>query len=984
MGDERVERRLAAILAADVVGYSRLMGSDEEGTLATLKGLRKSLIDPKIADHRGRIVKNTGDGALVEFASAVDAVRCALEIQHAMAERNIDILEDRRIEFRIGINIGDVIIDEGDIYGDGVNIAARVETLASPGAICLSDSAYQQIKGKVALGVSDMGEQQLKNIAQPVRVYSVRLDNVTTRPALALPDKPSIAVLAFENMSGDAEQEYFADGIAEDIITALSKSRWLFVIARNSSFTYKGRAVDIKQIGRELGVRYVLEGSVRKSGNRVRITGQLVEAATGTHLWAERYDRDLTDIFAVQDEITESVASAIEPAMAQAERLRVSRKPPESLVAWEAYHRGLWHFLKQELSENDQAKVFFQRVIDLDPGFAGGFYGLALTHVWDCWVYVSRPAEDCVSVALPLARRALKLDDADPMAHLVISFALMLKGDLDEAVPFAQQAVNLNPNNAWAIGFLGGFSNLVNYLGDGQAGLRKAMRLSPHDPMLWTWTQWSAIGQYFAHDYSAALEASDRVIRLRPDHPLGYLWKAAALAQLDQVESAKKALQRAIEISPPSVEAYKHIPARFRQRSADYAYFLKGLRKAGLPDEPSLALPDKPSIAVLPFQNMSGDPEQEYFADGVVEDITTALSRFKGLFVIARNSSFTYKGKAVDVRQIGRELGVRYVLEGSVRKGGNRVRITVQLVDAVTGNHLWADKYEGAIDDVFDLQDRIAGSTVGAIEPNVRRAEIERAARKRPENLDAYDLYLRALPRRGSHSLADSAKALEYIEAALKIDPDYAAAHALAAYCYHVQYTRGGGDPERLASAVRHARATLMIGTDDATALATAAFVVAFEERDFDTGLRALDNALAINPNSALALGRAAGINMFVGNYDKAIEQATQSIRLSPLDPLRYIPETSLAFAYFLTERFAQAVEAALQAIQFAPAFHIPHVLLAASYVRLGRLEEARLEVQRARELAPGFTISMFTRVGLSHPTQREQFEPALREAGFT
>ena len=284
----------------------------------------------------------------------------------------------------------------------------------------------------------------------------------------------------------------------------------------------------------------------------------------------------------MQDEITESVALAIEPAMAQAERQRVSRKPPDSLVAWEAYHRGLWHFLKQEPSENDQAKAFFQRAIDLDPGFAGGFYGLALTHLWDCWVYVSRPAQDCVSVALPLAQRALKLDDTDPIAHFVISCALMLKGDVDEAVPFAQQAVNLNPNNAWAVGFLGGLSNLVDYLGDGLAGLRKAMRISPHDPMLWTWTQWLAIGHYFAHDYSAALEASDRVIRLRPDHPIGYCWKAAALAQLDRVEEAKKALQRAIEISPANVEFYRHTPSRFRQRSADYARFLEGLRKAGL------------------------------------------------------------------------------------------------------------------------------------------------------------------------------------------------------------------------------------------------------------------------------------------------------------------------------------------------------------------------------------------------------------------
>ena len=308
MAEARVERRLAAILAADVAGYSRLMGVDEEGTLAALKACRRELIDPKIAEHRGRMVKTTGDGALVEFASAVDAMRCAMEIQRVMAERNAAIPEDRRIEFRIGINVGDIIIDEGDIYGDGVNIAARVETLASPGAICLSDNAYQQMKGKLALDVSDMGEQQLKNIAQPVRVFKARLDDAPARPALALPDKPSIAILAFQNMSGDAEQEYFADGIAEDIITALSKSRWLFIIARNSSFTFKGQAVDIKQIGRELGVRYVLEGSVRKAGNRVRITGQLIEAATGSHLWAERYDRALEDIFAVQDEITHAMS----------------------------------------------------------------------------------------------------------------------------------------------------------------------------------------------------------------------------------------------------------------------------------------------------------------------------------------------------------------------------------------------------------------------------------------------------------------------------------------------------------------------------------------------------------------------------------------------------------------------------------------------------------------------------------------------------
>src|ERR1039458_5147290 len=302
MAEARVERRLAAILAADVAGYSRLMGVDEEGTLAALKACRREFIDPKIAEHRGRIVKTTGDGALVEFASAVDAARCAIEIQRVMAKRNATIPEARRIEFRIGINVGDIISDEGDIYGDGVNIAARVESLASPGAICLSEDAYKQIKGKVELDVSDMGEQQLKNIAQPVRVYSVRLDGALERPVLVLPDKPSIAVLAFQNMSGDPEQEYFVDGMAEDIITALSRMSWLFVIARNSSFTYKGKAVDVKQVGRELGVRYVLEGSVRKAGNKVRITGQLIDASTGRHLWADKFDGALEDVFGLQDQ----------------------------------------------------------------------------------------------------------------------------------------------------------------------------------------------------------------------------------------------------------------------------------------------------------------------------------------------------------------------------------------------------------------------------------------------------------------------------------------------------------------------------------------------------------------------------------------------------------------------------------------------------------------------------------------------------------
>src|SRR5258707_3348566 len=339
---EQLVRRLTAIFAADVAGYSRLTGLDEEGTHVRLKEHLRVLIDPKVAAHRGHIIKNTGDGLLAEFNSVVDAMRCAVDVQRGMTRRNSDVQAGNRIEFRIGINVGDSIEDNGDIFGDGVNIAARLEAIAEPGGICVSDDALRQLRDKLDIVFDDAGEQNLKNIGRPVRVFRVRDRGASAsrRPTLALPDKPSIALLPFINMSGDPEQDYFADGMVEDIITALSHFRALFVIARNSSFTYKGRAVDVKQVGRELGVRYVLEGSVRKSANRVRITGQLVNTATGAHLWAERYDRDLSDIFTVQDEIAASVTAVIEPALAAAEQQRVLRKPPERLDAWEAYQRG--------------------------------------------------------------------------------------------------------------------------------------------------------------------------------------------------------------------------------------------------------------------------------------------------------------------------------------------------------------------------------------------------------------------------------------------------------------------------------------------------------------------------------------------------------------------------------------------------------------------------------------------------------------------
>jgi len=386
----RVERRLAAVLAADVAGYSRLMGLDEVGTARTLREHRL-VTDALVAKHGGRIVKTTGDGVLLEFPSVVDAVECAVAVQAVMAERNEGVPADRRMLFRIGINLGDILIEGDDILGDGVNVAARLEGVAEPGGICISSSAYEQVRGKVTVEFADLGEQRLKNIERPVRLYAVRSASFSTEPSvkapaeaekpLALPDKPSIAVLPFENMSGDPEQEYFADGMVEEIITALSQFKWLFVIARNSSFTYKGKAVDIKQVGRELGVRYVLEGSVRKSSGKVRITGQLIDAVAGAHLWAGRFERNLTDVFALQDEVTVAVVSAIQPKLLQTEIAISTRRRPENLTAYDYYLRALPHFLLSTREGLAEAIRLLHRALELDPRFGYAAAQAAICHL---------------------------------------------------------------------------------------------------------------------------------------------------------------------------------------------------------------------------------------------------------------------------------------------------------------------------------------------------------------------------------------------------------------------------------------------------------------------------------------------------------------------------------------------------------------------------------------------------------------------------
>jgi TolB-like protein len=580
VAEDRVQRRLAGILAVDVAGYSRLMGADEEGTLAGLKSHRRDLLDPKIAEHRGRIVKTTGDGLLAEFASVVDALRCAVEVQRGMSERNSGIPQARRIEFRVGLNAGDIMIDAGDIYGDGVNVAARLEALAEPGGICVSGRVHEDARGKLDCIFDDLGEQSLKNIAAPVRVYRVRLEgNGTTRPAPALPDKPSIAVLPFDNMSGDPEQQYFSDGIAEDITTDLSKLSGLFVIARNSSFTYRGRAVNVQQVCRELGVRYLLEGSVRKAGGKVRIATQLIDGMTGGHLWAERYDRDVTDIFAVQDEVTREIVANLAVKLTPGEERRRERRGTDSLEAYDYFLRGRQLQWRRSREPNREARPLLERAIELDPKFVRAYCMLANVHVLDYVNRWSATPETSLDTALHLAQRAIELDDDEPEAH--VALGLIRMREHDRAMAEARRALSLDPNHAWAYSLLG---QALHYSGHSQEAiepLETAIRLDPNDqdPFL----HHLALAYFGVGRYADAVAALKRRIIRKPDTDISRALLAASYGHLERVEEAKAEWRELMRVNPDYSLEHRRKVQPYKD-PADFERIVDGLRKAGLPE----------------------------------------------------------------------------------------------------------------------------------------------------------------------------------------------------------------------------------------------------------------------------------------------------------------------------------------------------------------------------------------------------------------
>ena len=588
MTKEGWKRKLTALLSADVEGYSRLMGEDEEATILTLTSYRE-VMTAHIQQHGGRVVDSPGDNLLAEFASAVDAVQGAVAIQRELKTRNAELPPHRQMEYRIGINVGDVLVEGERIYGDGVNIAARLESLADGGGICISGTAYDQVKNKLSLGYEYQGEQTVKNITDPVRVYKIGRKSETAISSMSeeqaamhpVPEKPSLAVLPFINMSRDPEQEYFSDGMTEDIITALSRIRWFFIISRNSTFAYKGRAVDVRKVAKELGVRYVLEGSVRKAGSRVRVTAQLIDGDTGKHVWANRYDRELDDVFSVQDELTETIVGALDPELGKAERERAKAKRPENLDAWDVYQRGLWHLYHYTKDDIEKAQQLFRHATLLDPNLGVAFSGLAEAFYFSLVYGHSDAPEHDREEALVAARTAVELDGEDAVAHCTLGRIYYVRREHDLAIAELQTALELNPSLAWAHYGVGAALVFSGRAREALPFLQSAMKLSPRDPNMGSFLVRMADAHLFMRDYDEAIAWAKKALRQSGFQWSRYAVLVSALGHLGRLQEAKRALQelrtRRSDFSIDFVQA-THLIAD----ADDMSHYLEGLRKASV------------------------------------------------------------------------------------------------------------------------------------------------------------------------------------------------------------------------------------------------------------------------------------------------------------------------------------------------------------------------------------------------------------------
>ncbi len=1005
MTREHTRRKLAAILSADVKGYSRLMEEDEEATVRTITAYRE-VMKGFVHGQNGRIADAKGDNLLAEFPSVVDAVRCAVDIQKQLKVKNDELPGNRKMEFRIGINLGDVIEEEGTIYGDGVNIAARLEGLAEGGGICISRTAFDQVKNKVPVGYQYLGKQTVKNIADPVRVYKVLMEPEAVgkvigekertqiklgwkvaavaavlllvvgglvwnfyfrsppiepasleKMAYSLPDKPSIAVLPFANMSDDPKQEYFSDGLTEEIITALSKVKDMFVIARNSTFTYKGKPVKVQTVAEDLGIRYVLEGSVRREKDTVRITAQLIDATTGHHLFSERYDRELKGIFALQDEIALKILTAVRATLTDGELAQIQARGVSNIDAYFKLLEAQKALQEVNKESNAQAQSMVKEALLIEPGSSRAHYVLACTQMWDFYFGPQANRRGSIVMGIKSAKKAIQLDEFNSYAYGILGILYVNAGDFDKAVENGEKGVSLEPNSAITLFYYGSALMHACRYQEAIPVLEKSLRLDPLRPismcLMNLGLSYQKVGRY-----DESVRILNRLLKEHPNHFFGHLVLTATYSEMGRMDEAEAQAAKVLKMNPKfSLESWAKI--EIMKNKADKARGMEALRKAGIPEKPPLPLPDKPSIAVLPFVNMSGDPEQEYFSDGITEEIITALSKIPKLFVIARNSTFTYKGKPVKVQQVGRELGIKYVLEGSVRKAEDQVRITAQLIDAKTGNHLWAERYDRDLKDIFAIQDEITLEIIKAMQLELTMGETARVTGKGTKNLDAYLKALQAQRKWLRMDKEGSIMARHLAREAIALDPGYGYPYAIVAWCYMLdvvrQYTRSPEESMRLAVEAIQKALALDVSDHRIHRVLSNLYVM---QGKHDEAIASSKRALELCPGGAGPHENLGIALLFACRPTEAIPMLEKAIELDPFPPA--VCHRNLAMAYLHVGRYEDAITEGKKAYQINRNDLSTPLGLVLGYAKLGRKEEARAAAAEVLRINPDFTLDSF------------------------
>jgi adenylate cyclase len=905
-----------------------------------------------------------------------------------------------------------------------------VESLSEAGGICISGRAHDQVENKLGLEYEDLGKHEVKNISRPLQVYRVlsypgaaahrvvqaretlgrNWRNITIfaavavavigglafwqfyvrRPAIEpasveqmaypLPDKPSIAVLPFVNMSGDADQEYISDCITENIITALSYIPDMFVIARTSTSVYKGKAVQVRQISEELGVRYVLEGSVQKTGDRIRVTAQLIDAIAGHHLWADRYDREIANFFDLLDEITKQVVIELQVKLAGGEISRISHRTA-NFEAWASATRA-YSFIKLTTRENvAKARELFERAVKLDPQYGFAWGGLGAAHNVEAVMGWGESPQKSLKLAVEYTDKALMLDETLSCATSVKGRLYRMQGDFDQAITTGKKAIALGPSHDLPYSILSQTMLYAGRFDESITLMKKAMRLDPRYP---AYCLFVLANDYFLLNRNQeAIEAWTRLLERaqKGEFPplFAHLGLAAAYARLERKEDASAHAEVVLKINPKfSLEYYRAFDQY--KNKADFDRILVALRKAGLPDNPPLPLPDKPSIAVLAFDNLSGDPGQEYFSDGIAENIITALSKVGELFVIARNSSFTYKGKPVKVQQIGRELGVRYVLEGSVQKSGDSVRITAQLIDAKSGQHVWAEKYDRDLKDIFKIQDEITLKIVNGLQIQLTEGEHARIWSKQNCSLDAY---LKAAEAQSIRHKGTKESFIRYGQIGQEIveaEPECLMGYSILAW-YNAAIAAYTKSPKKfIEKAFIYAQKGLSIDDSDPSILRDTGLVY-LHQREYEKAIEMGQRAVDIAPNGAEFHAMLGFILSYAEMPDKCIVHANQAIRLDPF-PQPW-PYATLGRCYLLKGQYDKSLEAYRKALNISPDNTVALSGIIAAYSLLGREEDAHREAKRLLELMPDLNVAFLNGSPFKNQEDRNLFIDAWLKAGI-